>query len=56
MAYKSDLRSPNTNGSGEVSGCDGPRGQVVAAYDDDDMEWLDVEKIQYPESDEDRAE
>ena len=28
----------------------------MAADDDDDMGCLDVEKIQYPESDEDKAE
>ena len=28
----------------------------MAADGDDDMEWIDVEKIQFPESDEDKAE
>ena len=28
----------------------------MAAENDDDMEWLDVEKIQYPLSDEENAE
>ena len=29
---------------------------MAADDDDDDMEWPDIEKIQYPESDEDKAE
>ena len=28
----------------------------MTAEDDEDMEWLEVEKIQHPESDEDKAE
>ena len=53
MTYQSELIRPHTDKSGEDFGCDGPRGQVMAADGDDDMEWLDVEKIQDPLSDED---
>ena len=38
MTYQSKLISPNTDESGEDSGREGPRGQVMAADDDDDME------------------
>ena len=56
MTFQSELLSPITHESGEGSGRVEPAGQVMAADDDDDMEWIDFEKIQYPESDEDRAE
>ena len=56
MTYQSELIRPHTDKSGEDFGCDGPRGQVMAADDDDDMEWLDVEMIQHPPSDEEDAE
>ena len=56
MSYKSELIRPHTDKSGDDFGCDGPRGQVMAADGEDDMEWLDVEKIQYPLSDEEDAE
>ena len=55
MTYQSDLIRPPTDKSGEDFGCEGPRGQVMAADDDDDMEGLDIEKIQYPLSDEQNA-
>ena len=55
MTSKSVLIRPPTVESGEDVGCDEPQGQVMAAEDDDDMEWLDVEKIQYPHSDEEDA-
>ena len=48
MTYQSELIRPPTDESGEDFGGDGPRGQVMAAEDDDDMEWLDIEKIQDP--------
>ena len=56
MTFQFELLSPITHESGEGSRRVEPAGQVMAADDDDDMEWLDVEKIQYPESDEDKAE
>ena len=56
MSFQSELLSPITHVSGEGSGRVEPEGQVMAADGDDDMEWLDVEKIQYRESDEDKAE
>ena len=53
MTYQSKLISPNTDESGEDSGRDGLRGQVMAADDDDDLEWLDFEEqMQDPRSDE----
>ena len=55
MTSKSELIRPATDKSCEDVGCDDLRGQVMAAEDDDDMEWLDVEKIQYPHSDEEDA-
>ena len=55
MTFQSELLSPITHESAEGCGLVDPGGQVLAADDDDDMEWLDVEKIQYPESDEDTA-
>ena len=55
MTSKSVLIRPPTDESGEDVGCDEPQGQVMAAEDDDDMEWLDVEKIQYPHSDDEDA-
>ena len=45
MTYQSNLISPNTDESGEDSGRDGRRGQVMAADGDDDMEWLDYEDL-----------
>ena len=51
MTYQSERVKPHTDKSGEDFGRDGPRGQVMAADDYDDMEWLGVEKIQYPNSD-----
>ena len=55
MTFQSDLLGPITHESSEGSGRVDLGGQVMAADDDDDMEWLDVEKIQFPESDEDQA-
>ena len=52
MTSQSELIRPAIDKSGEDVGCEGPRGQVMAADDDDDVEWLDIEKIQYPLSDE----
>ena len=51
MTFQSEFVRHPTDESGEDLGCDGPRGQVMAAEDDDDMKWLDVEKIQGPLSD-----
>ena len=55
MTSKSVLIRPPIDESGEDVGCDEPQGQVMAAEDDDDVEWLDVEKIQHPHSDEEDA-
>ena len=56
MTYQPELLSPITQESGEGSGHGEPRGQVMAA-DDDDMEWLDCEEqMQDPKSDEGDAE
>ena len=52
MTSKSVLIRPHTEESGEdIEGGDDPRGQVMAAGDDDedDMAWL--EEAQYPHSD-----
>ena len=46
MTSQSELLSPITHESGEGSGRVEPRRQVMAEDGDDDMEWLDVEKIQ----------
>ena len=56
MTYQSELLSPITQESGEGSGPGEPPGQVMAADDEDDMEWLDCEEqMQYPKLDEDEA-
>ena len=57
MTSRSELLSPVTKESGEGSGRGEPRGQVMAADDEDDMEWLDYEEqMQDPKSDEGDAE
>ena len=48
MTHQSELIRPPTDESGEDFGYDGLRGQVMAAEDDDDIEWADTEKIQDP--------
>jgi hypothetical protein len=56
MTSKSVLIRPHTEESGEdIEGGDDPRGQVMAAGDDDedDMAWL--EETQSPHSDEEDA-
>ena len=56
MTSQSELVSPITHESGEGSGRVEPGGQVLAADDDDDMEWADdEEQIQHPKSDEDKG-
>ena len=50
MTSKSKLIRSATDKSGEDVGCEGPRGQVMAADDEDDLQWLD--DTQYPISDE----
>ena len=57
MTYQSDLLSPITQLSVEGSGRGELQGQVMAADDEDDMEWLDYEEqMQDPKSDEGDAE
>ena len=57
MTYQPKFISPNIEGSGGDSGRDGPRGQVMAADDEVDMEWLGYgEQMQHPKSDDDEAE
>ena len=51
MTYHSEIIRPHVDKSGEDFGCHGPQWQVLAADGDDDMEWLDIEKIQDPLSD-----
>ena len=53
MTSQSELSSPITQESGEGSGRGEPRGQVMAADDKDDMEWLNYEigEMQHPKSD-----
>ena len=53
MTSKSKLIRPATDKSGEDVGCEGFRRQVMAADDDDDLQWLD--DAQYPISDEENA-
>ena len=56
MTLQTELLSPKAHETGEGSARVEPGGQVMAADDDDGIEWLDVKKIQYPESDEDKVE
>ena len=57
MTYQSEIIIPNIEESGGVSRRDRLRRQVMAADEEDDMEWLDYEEqMQYLRSDEDNAE
>ena len=49
MTFQSELLSPITHELDEGSGRVEPGGQVLAADDDDDMEWADYEEqVQHP--------
>ena len=53
LTYQSELVSPITDESGVSAGSDEPRGQGMAADDDQDMEWLEYEEqVQIPRSEE----
>ena len=56
MTSQSELLNPFTHESGEGSGRVEPRGQVMVADGDDDMECADYEEqSQHPKSDEDEG-